>query len=282
MDPRKWCGMAPRVSRYMTTKIYTVRPEEPLSRARKLMLSKNIGRLVVVEENERVAGIITVSDVAEALVNKYPSRPADAIKIGEVMTRNPVTIEYTKTVKTAAFTMLKYGVGGLPVVNVLGELMGIITRTDLLAAFAERYHGAFSVGDLMRRNFSVANPGHSVFYVSRLISVDPAGKVLVVDSDGRLVGIIAKRDLAFIATPVRRGPHSFIKGRGGVRLYTIQLAEDIMTPNPITAEPDMDAAEAAFLMHRERIGALPVVDGDRLVGVFTKLEVVRALATLKR
>jgi len=265
----------------MTRQVYTVRPEEPLARARKLMLSKGVGRLVAVDDDNRVAGIITVSDIADALVNRFPSRPADSIRISEVMTRDTITIEPTKTVKTAAFTMLKYGIGGLPVVNSLDELVGIITRSDLLKAFATRYHGVYTVGDMMRRDFSTARPGHSVFHVSRLVSIDPAGKVLIVDGDGRLVGIIAKRDLAFLATPVRRGP-SYVRGRGGIRLYTIQLAEDIMTPNPITAEPDMDAAEAALLMHRERIGALPVVDGDSLVGVFTKLEVVRALATMKR
>ncbi len=273
--------MGPRVSSYMTRQVYTVRPEEPLSRARKLMLSKNIGRLVVVDESNRVEGIITVSDVADALVNRYPSRPADLIRIGEVMTRDPITVEPTRTVRTAASTMLKYGVGGLPVVNSLGELSGIITRTDLLKAFASKYAGSFTVGDMMRRDFSTVNPGHSVFYVSRLVSVDPAGKVLVVDENGKLLGVIAKRDLAFLATPIRRGP-SFIKGRGGTRFYTIQLAEDIMTPNPITVEPDMDAAEAAALMYRERIGVLPVVDGGELVGVFSKLEVVRALASMKR
>lgn len=265
----------------MTRQVYTVRPEEPLSRARKLMLSKNVGRLVVVDNDNMVVGIVTVTDVADALVNRYPSRPADSIRIGEVMTRDPVTIEPTKTVKTAAWTMLKYGVGGLPVVNSLGELVGIITRSDLLRAFATRHRGAYTVGDMMRRDFMTVSPGHSVFYVSRLISVDPSGKVLVVDGDGRLVGVIAKRDLAFLATPVKRGP-SFVRSRGGARLYTIQLAEDIMTPNPLTVEPGMDAAEAAELMYRERIGVLPVVDNSELVGVFTKFEVVRALAAMKR
>ena len=272
---------ASRVSRYMTREVYTVKPEDNLARARKLMLSRGIGRLIVVDDDKRPVGIITVTDIANALVLRWPNRPAHAIKVMEAMTDDPVTIEQTRTIRKAAEYMLRYGIGGLPVVNALNELVGIITRTDLLRAFAESFPGAYKVADLMRREFARVRTDHSIFHVNGMIEVDPAGKVLVFNDREELVGVIAKRDLAFVATPVRRGSTTFIRIRGRARaprrVYTIHLAEDIMTPNPLTVEPEVDAAEAAKLMLEERIGILPVVSGDGVLGVFSKLEVLRAI-----
>ena len=62
-------------------------------------------------------------------------------------------------------------------------------------------------------------------------------------------------------------------------IYTVPIAEDIMTPNPITVPMDMDASEAADIMVRERIGVLPVTDPiGRVRGVLTKIEVLEAVA----
>jgi CBS domain-containing protein len=58
------------------------------------------------------------------------------------------------------------------------------------------------------------------------------------------------------------------------------LASDVMTPDPVTTTADSDLADAAYIMLRNRIGGLPVVDSKQaLAGIVTKTDVVRALAS---
>jgi CBS domain-containing protein len=52
------------------------------------------------------------------------------------------------------------------------------------------------------------------------------------------------------------------------------VARDIMTPNPVTVAPDLSVTEAAHLMSERRIGALPVVEKDRMVGLVTEGDLI--------
>ncbi len=285
--------MAPRVSRYMTDEVIAARPGDNLAHIRRLMLRHGIGRVVIVDEARRPVGIVTVSDIVNALLGRFGSRPLNSITAEQVMTRDVKTISPRKSVKSAAEIMLRNRIGGLPVVDNEGALIGMITRTDLARAYYENYQGVYTVGDLAREAYAVADRFHSIYYVARILPLDPAGKVVVVDEENRPIGIITKRDLAFASIPVEaassRGKDRFRKYKapdpGGadrivaVRDYLVPVAADIMTPDPITVTPDVDAAEAARMMVEHRIGALPVVDDQgKLVGLITKIEIMKALA----
>ena len=54
-------------------------------------------------------------------------------------------------------------------------------------------------------------------------------------------------------------------------------AKDFMTPNPIIINPDATIAEAARLMVEHKVGGLPVVDHDKLVGIITETDLCRLL-----
>jgi len=284
--------LAPRVARYMTPEVVVARPSDNLAHVRRLMLRHGVSRIVVVDQHRRPVGVVTVTDLVNAVLGRFASRPLNAVTVDQVMTHEPVTITPRKSVKSAAEVMLRNRIGGLPVVDEAGELAGIITRTDLARAYADAYAGEYTVGDLAREPV-VADRYHSIFHVSRLMQLDPAGKVIVVDEEGRPVGVIAKRDLAFASIPleaaVARGKDRFRKARhpdprGGdrvvaLRSYLVPVAADIMTPDPVVAEEGLDAAEAARMMVDYGIGVLPVVDGEgRLVGVVTKIELLKVIA----
>ncbi|MFQ5970641.1 MAG: CBS domain-containing protein, partial [Nitrososphaerales archaeon] len=82
------------------------------------------------------------------------------------------------------------------------------------------------------------------------------------------VGIIAGRDLGALFGQVLTPD-----------LSAIFLARDIMKQDPITIGKDSDLAEAAYIMVRNRISGLPVVDSNNdLVGMVTKTDIARALA----
>jgi acetoin utilization protein AcuB len=93
---------------------------------------------------------------------------------------------------------------------------------------------------------------------------------------GRLVGIVTDRDVrqADISSKVmqERRYVDYILDR-------IQVA-GMMTPNPITVSPDASVAEAASLILENKVGGLPVVEGDRLAGIITETDLIRALISL--
>lgn len=53
-----------------------------------------------------------------------------------------------------------------------------------------------------------------------------------------------------------------------------RTARDIMTPNPVTVRRDLSVTEAAKIMVEQRIGALPVVEDDRLVGIVSEGDLI--------
>ena len=58
-------------------------------------------------------------------------------------------------------------------------------------------------------------------------------------------------------------------------MKAIFIASDVMTPNPITISRELDVAEAGYIMLRNRISGLPVVDSSRnLKGIITKTDIV--------
>ena len=283
--------MAPRVSSYYREEVYVIRPEETLAAARHMMLRHGIRRLVVIDDEERPIGILTATDIAEALLGRYQARPLDSILVREVMTRDVVTIEPTKSIKTAAKLMLKHNIGGLPVVDATGRLIGIITKTDLLRAFAERFRSTYKVEDLQRDAYAVAKPTHSVFYLWKILSMDPSRKIIIVDDENRPIGVVTEWDLANLSIPdsllVARGKDRYRKVKTvdvrdkiiSVRNYIVPIAENIMSTDVITTRPEVDAADAAKTMYDYGIGVLPVVDENgRLLGVVTKREYVIAIA----
>ncbi|HEX7128093.1 MAG TPA: CBS domain-containing protein [Thermodesulfobacteriota bacterium] len=85
---------------------------------------------------------------------------------------------------------------------------------------------------------------------------------LVVTDDSHLVGILSERDLG---------------GRNGAVLRKGRTVEELMTPGTVTVQPNTTLRQAANLMRGRQVGSLPVLEGDRLVGIVTATDVLDAL-----
>ena len=126
----------------MTPNPITVTPKTTLPEAHKLMKECRIRRLPVVDHN-RLVGIVTLGDIREA-------EPSDAttlsiyelhyllakLPLGEIMTREPITIKPDATLRDAAKTMLEHKIGGLPVVED-DKIVGILTESDIFRVLAQ-------------------------------------------------------------------------------------------------------------------------------------------------
>src|SRR3712207_864215 len=95
---------------------------------------------------------------------------------------------------------------------------------------------------------------------------------LPVLDEGRLVGVVSDRDLRS-AAPALGDPER------AAALEKIRIS-DVLTREVVTARPDEPIEEAANRMRERRIGCLPVVEGDELVGIITSSDVMEALVYL--
>jgi acetoin utilization protein AcuB len=130
------------VTKAMTRKVVTVRPEDNLLDTRELMKSHKIHHIPVVEEGNKLVGIISDRDVRSAMPSTlyYESGSErervklEKFKVRDVMTKNVITLSLRDTVQDALLLLLKYDIGGLPVVDGDGRLVGILAVRDLLRA----------------------------------------------------------------------------------------------------------------------------------------------------
>jgi acetoin utilization protein AcuB len=132
------------VSDWMHHPVHTVRPRDTIEHARQLMLQHRINQLPVVLKGELV-GIVTDRDLRDA----YPSvfdmaresgrrdsglAHPEKIDVESVMTHNTLSISPGEALADAATLMRTERIGSLPVIE-NGKLIGILTRSDVLAAF---------------------------------------------------------------------------------------------------------------------------------------------------
>ena len=130
------------VGERMTHPVITISPDLPIAEALDMMKREHIRRTPVVE-NGRLAGIVSDKD----LLNASPS-PATSlsvwelnyllskVKVRDVMTKDVITVTEDTPIEQAARIMADNKIGGLPVVRA-GEVVGIITETDLFKIFLE-------------------------------------------------------------------------------------------------------------------------------------------------
>jgi CBS domain-containing protein len=91
---------------------------------------------------------------------------------------------------------------------------------------------------------------------------------------GRLVGVVSERDL------LRASLSVFSRHRDAERrafLHVVEIARVMSTP-PIVVGPDATIEEAARIMAERKIGCLPVVDGEKLIGMLTETDVLAWVA----
>jgi CIC family chloride channel protein len=93
----------------------------------------------------------------------------------------------------------------------------------------------------------------------------------VVDRAGRMVGVISSTDI--LASEEEAEDQTARE-----TLFEGTLVRDVMTPRPLTISPDADVKEAAQQMLYADVHRLFVTDGDRLIGVISTSDIMRAVA----
>jgi len=121
-------------------KVVTVREHDDLTATAGLMRANHIGYIIVVEPEPagesalRPVGVLTDRDIVVSVV----AREADprTLTVGDVMTRQPVVAQEGSSVSWAVREMRQAGVRRMPVVDLGGDLVGVLSLDDVLDALA--------------------------------------------------------------------------------------------------------------------------------------------------
>jgi CBS domain-containing protein len=118
--------------------VVTVSPADDLIAAAHLMREKHVGYLVVSDTSlgGRVVGVLTDRDIVVAVLAQEVD--VRALKVGDVMTRNPLVIDEGQSVEMVLRHMREAGVRRVPVVGRSGALSGVLSIDDVLERIAEQ------------------------------------------------------------------------------------------------------------------------------------------------
>ena len=154
-----------------------------------------------------------------------------------------------------------------------------------------------TVADAMQPDPVTVGEDTPVEEVVRLLREHQVPGLPVVNAGGRCVGIVTENDLVigdeegdlhiprhielfgglvFLPELHHLNPFKGLEER--LKKATAATAKDLMTPHPVTAEPGWELRQAAHVIAHEGHNRLPVVEHGRLVGVITRVDVLRALA----
>ena len=118
------------VGQVVKRKAVIVKPDDTIERVARILSRHKVGSAVFVDDDE-IVGVITDRDILYKVVAK--GRDPKTVKVHEVMTRNPITIEDDYDISDAIDKMMEKGIRRLLVTR-LGKPLGFVTAADLLAA----------------------------------------------------------------------------------------------------------------------------------------------------
>jgi len=142
--------------------------------------------------------------------------------------------------------------------------------------------------DVMTRGVVSVGPDASIIEAVRIMLQHKISGLPVIDASGRLQGVITEGDFLRRAETgtQRRHPRwlEFLLGPGRLATEYVQASgrkvSDVMTPDVYTVTEDAPLEQVVHLMERHRVKRVPVMRGDEVVGIVTRANLMRALASL--
>jgi len=118
-----------------------------------------------------------------------------------------------------------------------------------------------SIKEVMTRDVRACEPYATVADAAKVMAQEDVGPVPIVE-EGRLVGIVTDRDIVVRVVAEGRDPNA-------------TTVKEIASTELVTVAPDDDLDEALHLLAERQVRRLPVVEGDRLVGIVAQADIAR-------
>ncbi|HXQ22071.1 MAG TPA: CBS domain-containing protein, partial [Candidatus Acidoferrales bacterium] len=291
----------------MSTEPEAVTPDTPIPEVVDRLMARDYMALPVVDDSRRVVGVISDTDMLSAGATRLSvslhkvigpevvraalaRRKQEIGTVRDVMTTPAVTVSPTTSLKEAAHIMHARRLKRLPVVDEVGQLVGVLGRLDVLQSIARGYTHRMSphtgtlpqehqtVAEIMERQVpTVGETTPLADVVGKLLDSD-VKRVLVLDARGKLAGIVTDTDLVARVDPDQRpGLLTTLRSRWNKeaqrqmqRAYG-QRATDVMTTPVVTVRDTTSVIDALTITVERHVKRLPVVDADGcLVGIVSR------------
>ena len=170
------------------------------------------------------------------------------------------------TIEQLARVMRKYETDSVAVVDPSPHIIGGVLLSDVFPVIISRHELHGIVASHMTRDVMIASPTDTIQKIYTMI-LESGFSAFPVVKKKRIVGLISRRDL--IRT---RRVQSIIAGHAHTTI------EEVMSKNVVTIGPDEPIGSAAELLVQHDVSRLPVIDGDRIVGIVDRHDVLKGLA----
>ncbi len=277
------------VTDIMTRDVTTVTPDTPARQVVELLLGKLFKAVPVIDEQKRVVGIISSSDllrkagmpvrlaVGERLeaddLRAFITRVSNEKTARQIMTTPVVTARADQALGLVVHQMIERKLKRIPVVDDDGKLIGMLSRLDVLRAVsgsdpgqqehAPTLRAGRTLGELMSPHVPTVYLNTDLVDVLHEILQTDLRRVIVLDEQDQPVGVITDGD---VVARVNDGTRANVLQVLAARVLGSNLprgsvtAGDLMSQHVLAAPKDMAAAEAISLLMREGRKRLVVVD----------------------
>lgn len=257
--------------------VVTMAPTTPIYDGIRIMTKEGFRRIPIANPGTRtLEGIVTATDIInylgggkkfQIIQRKFGGNIFKAINepIKLIMTKKVVSVKTSAKINEAIKLMKEKNLGGLPVVDNENRLRAIITERDIANMFADRISGV-KVAQLMSEKVVTALPKTTIFEAEKTMTTQGFRRLPII-SDSKVVGIITAMDIIrfFGSGEVFK----YLKSGTIIQVLNTPALE-IATKEVATIEPNADVGQAAKIMQKKNIGALPVVKNEKLVGIITE------------
>ncbi len=242
------------------------------------------GMPVLKKDTKTVVGVVTRNDIF-----KNPNEEQLAL----IMSQNPVLINKDKDLLDAAKLLYEKRIHGIPVTDRRGNLVGIISPTDILKALPNEYDDV--VEHYYTSNLVPVYQNTPITIIMEIINVTNETALPVLNDERELAGIVSEGDL-FKLSHIKESVSQTDIGMGGdedawtwegirdiIRLHysTTQVdlppvpAKEVMITDVIKAYKNDPISEVARKMYKNKISHIPVVNSEnRLEGMVTDIDLM--------
>jgi CBS domain-containing protein len=244
-------------------------------------------RLPIVDPGtRRIKGIITAQDFVDFLGGgkhfnlihvKHSGNFLSAINehVSKIMSANVCTLHESAEIKDAIQIIVGKKIGGIPIVDHNMALRGIVTERDVLRALSnQKLISNKRVSEIMTRNLLVESADCSLKNAAKVMVENRFRRIPIV-SENIFLGIVTATDfIRYIGTG--QVFSKLITGKDN-EVMNVPIRE-LMSTDLLLTNPDTSIGELAQIMVERGIGAVPVIENERLVGLVTEYDMVAALS----
>nr|WP_320161987.1 CBS domain-containing protein [uncultured Methanoregula sp.] len=248
-----------RTAQDFIIEIPVLKPTDQITKARQILRDDRFREIYIVDAKRNLLGYIDITDGL-----RETSTKSNVTIQGFV--RDAPLADPADSIERVAKTMREFHTDSAAVVSPRPRMIGGVLLADLFPVIISRNELHGEVADRMSGRVVAADPADELQQVYTMI-MESGYSAFPVVKKKRLVGIVSRRDL--IST---RHVRSEIARNARIPL------EDMMTKEVFTITPDDPVSTAAEMLVKHDISLLPVMNGDHLVGVINRHDILAALA----